>query len=98
MADLLKIVGTLCKRQELSTASPSWLFLPGQDADLLLHEATLEDGMDEEAVIKKHRWERKKNMVLSILCRLKFLKFLLNTAQEITSRMPGVSVKTKLTD
>ncbi|PIK35883.1 putative zinc phosphodiesterase ELAC protein 2, partial [Apostichopus japonicus] len=30
------------------------LVTAGQDADLLLHEATLEDGMDEEAVIKKH--------------------------------------------
>lgn len=39
--------------------------------------------------------EGKKNKILSILCRLKILKFLLNTAQEITSQMPGVNVKTK---
>ena len=27
----------------------------GQNADLLIHEATLEDGMHEEAEFKKHR-------------------------------------------
>lgn len=32
--------------------------LSGKNATLLIHEATLEDGMEEEACEKRHRWSR----------------------------------------
>lgn len=32
------------------------LLSAGKDATLLIHEATLEDGMEKEAIEKTHRW------------------------------------------
>lgn len=31
-------------------------FVPGKDATVVIHEATLEDGLEAEAVEKRHRW------------------------------------------
>lgn len=33
-----------------------FILFPGKNATLLIHEATLEDGLEEEAVEKRHRW------------------------------------------
>lgn len=41
------MVGLVCIQLEIST---------GKNATLLIHEATLEDGMEKEAVEKTHRW------------------------------------------
>lgn len=30
--------------------------VPGQGATLLIHEATLDDELEQEALVKKHRW------------------------------------------
>ena len=35
------------------------IFISGKDADLLIHEATLEDDLKTEAVAKKHRFKLK---------------------------------------
>ena len=35
------------------------IFISGKDADLLIHEATLEDELKAEAIAKKHRFKMK---------------------------------------
>lgn len=44
------------KREQRVSCNLSLGLLSGKNATLLIHEATLEDGMEEEACEKRHRY------------------------------------------